>query len=152
MFQTAYFLLLPRYTTLSIQFTACLRLTKKPALNCKDKGTDLISYCYASRECKTLVLLESNWLALQRLLKFLEWAVSRALVWIYTHTSVWLESREMSQKLTWKCISEKLCMCGCVYLCVSAVLVHMKDKFIRDIWQTVWAAAAPQKQRSQHRD
>lgn len=36
---TVFFLLLfSRYSTLSVQFTACLHLTKKPALNCKDKG------------------------------------------------------------------------------------------------------------------
>lgn len=33
---------LPLYSILSVQFTACLLLTEKPALNCKDKGTDLI--------------------------------------------------------------------------------------------------------------
>lgn len=58
----------PLYCTLSVQFTACLHLTKSQPWTAKIKGTNLIFYLYGGGVCKTLILLRWNTLCCQKVL------------------------------------------------------------------------------------
>lgn len=97
----------PFYSTLSVQFTACLHLTKKPALNCKDKGTNLISYCYASRVCKTLALFEVKHSRAATVFEVF-WVKCQSFLRSYVHSSLLLGPQ--CHRRTGKCFSVRPCM------------------------------------------